>query len=124
MELRIYRATEAFLYLPTYIAQDLQIFDTLLKNNEFGIKSVEFITSNGDVDAIKDMLEANKEEGVIAIAIGDPIAFLSNTSSIDENDWKNIKVIGAIINRLTYWAVDHKKKHLINCLNLRMSLIK
>lgn len=106
MKLVIYRATDAFLYLPTYVAEELGIFDTLLKS--LNISKVEFQTSKGDVEAVIDMHKANSETDTISIAIGDPTAFLSLRVR-EENCFKkdDIRVIGAIINKLSFWAVNH-----------------
>lgn len=109
MKLVIYRAANAFLYLPTYVAEELGILDTLLR--DCGITSIEFRTSLGDVAAVMDMQQENLNNDTIAIAIGDPTAFLS--IRVDEkNDFKKdeIKVIGAIINKLAFWAVNHTDK--------------
>lgn len=106
MKLVIYRAADAFLYLPTYVAEELGIFDTLLKG--LNVSNIEFITSKGDVEAVIDMHKANSETDTISISIGDPTAFLSLRVR-EENSFKkdDIKVIGAIINKLSFWAVNH-----------------
>lgn len=108
MILKIFRAADAFLYLPTYVAEEYGIFETLLK--PLGIDKVEFSTSNGgDVDAIKEMLaENNNASDSISIAIGDPTAFLSKRLKNIEID--QVRVIGAIINKLPFWAVNHTDK--------------
>lgn len=106
MVLKIFRATDAFLYLPTYVAEEFGIFDTML--NSLGIDNVEFITPNdgSDIKAIEMMLGENKNsEDSIAIAICDPTAFLSVRN--DEEDYQQCRVIGSIINKLPFWAVDH-----------------
>lgn len=106
MKLVIYRAADAFLYLPTYVAEELGIFKTLLRG--LGVTEVEFKTSKGDADAVIDMHKANSETDTISIAIGDPTAFLSLRVR-EENGFKkdDIRVIGAIINKLSFWAVNH-----------------
>ena len=105
MVLKIFRAADAFLYLPTYVAEEYGIFETLLK--PLGITKVEFSTSNGgDIGAIKEMLsENNNSNDSISIAIGDPTAFLSKRLKNMEID--QVSVIGAIINKLPFWAVNH-----------------
>lgn len=106
MVLKIFRAADAFLYLPTYVAEEYGIFETLLK--PLGVDKVEFITSNGgDIRAIELMLEENNNsDDSLAIVIGDPTAFLSKR--LKENvEVEDIRVIGAIINKLPFWAVNH-----------------
>ena len=103
MVLKIFRAADAFLYLPTYVAEEYGIFETLLR--PLGVSSVEFTTSDGDVKAIELMLaENNNANDSIAIAIADPIAFLSKQITMQVEE---VRVIGAIINKLPFWAVNH-----------------
>lgn len=111
LTIRIHRATHSFLYLPTYIAKDLEIFETVIgakrtiNGEECQIK-VDFAEpKGGDEEAISAMI-SDTANNVIAIAIGSPVAFLSPT--MNENTKKNVRVIGAIINKLTFWAVDHQ----------------
>lgn len=104
MVLKIFRAADAFLYLPTYVAEEFGIFETLLK--PLGINGVEFITSDaGDIKAIELMLAENSNANdSIAIAVADPIAFLSKQITMQVEE---VRVIGAIINKLPFWAVNH-----------------
>jgi len=108
MLLKIFRAADAFLYLPTYIAEEFDIFETLLK--PYGIDKFQFITSSrGDFEAIKLMLEENMNtHDSMAIAITDPTAFLSTRiPHHDSHHINDVRVIGAIINKLPFWAVNH-----------------
>jgi len=106
MILKIFRATDAFLYLPTYIAEQLGIFETVLGTL---VSGVVFENSKGDLEAIKDMLAENNKSNTLSIAIADPVVFLSPRlqNAKDKISKDNIRVIGAIINRLPFWAVDH-----------------
>lgn len=108
MVLKIFRAADAFLYLPTYVAEEYGIFETLLE--PLGIKKVEFHSSrNGDIEAIKTMLSENDNtKDSISIAIADPVAFLSKQLKLVEVD--EVRVIGAIIDKLPFWAVNHTDK--------------
>lgn len=109
LHIKIYKATDTFLYLPVYIAEDLGILETILEDTYNGYKfDFEFITpeNKGDEGAISQMLQ-NTNENTIAIAIGSPVAFLSN-----EKKFEDVKVVGAIINKLTFWALakdNHSK---------------
>jgi hypothetical protein len=110
-KLKIFKATEAFLYLPIYIAKDLKIFETLLECDEVEIDE----TSGGDINAITTMFEENKKTDIdpytIAIAIADPIVLLQ------PNMPENVKIVGAVINKSTFWAVSTRKKG--NTINLK-----
>jgi len=134
MKLKIFKAVDAFSYLPVYIAQDLGIFETLLKYE------VEFITSNGDKEAVSDMLIENskKDSGVVAVAIADPIAILRpdiqpfvnvkkeklaqenvllNDKELDVS--RNTKIVGAVINRAAFWAVSRKSRRVVKIEDLK-----
>lgn len=112
MELKIFRAAEAFLYLPAYIAYEYQIFETLIKSLKlpFEVKIVfEKASNKGDIGAIKDMLRENrKDHDSIAIAIADPSAILSN--NLRRNLPSDCRVIGAIIDKLPFWGINHIDK--------------
>jgi len=103
LHIKIYRATDTFLYLPVYIAEDLKIMKTILEEayKEY-IFEVDFITTKnkGDEGAISEMLEKT-DENTIAIAIGSPVAFLNSK----EKKFEDVKIVGAIINKLTFWAL-------------------
>ena len=112
MVLNIYRAADSFLYLPTYIAEDLEIFKTLLK--DCVIDSVEFPPLNkgdeGDFGAINSMIKENRNsKKSISIAIADPTSFLSIEKGISKDIIDECCVFGAIIDKLPFWAVNHKQ---------------
>lgn len=110
-EVHIYTAADAFLYLPVYIAKELKIFDSLIKDNSVLVKFVD-VEQEGDIIAIKSMLKKdieaihNKRKNIIPICISDPIAFLSKGIGNDY-DINQCVVIGALINKIPFWAVNH-----------------
>lgn len=107
MQLKIYRAADAFLYLPMYIAEDSGIFDTLLAG--LGVTSVVFEGApkeGGDGEAIKMMLKENHaSDKTLAIAIADPATIASSWNPSEM--FADARVIGAVINKLPFWAVNH-----------------
>jgi len=117
--IKIHSATDSFLYLPVYIAKELEIFQTLLgpkriiKDKKSGVEKeyeIEVVfektkSDEGDEEAILNMMKDCTDTSV-AIAIGSPVAFLKETIT---EDIKNVRIVGAIINRLTFWAVNFCK---------------
>jgi hypothetical protein len=111
--IKIHRATDSFLYLPAYIAKDLEIFQTILGSKrkigdrEYRINIVfeEPKQDEGDEEAISKMIDDNTDTSV-AIAICSPVAFLK--PDMESKIRENVRVVGAIINKLTFWAVDHE----------------
>jgi hypothetical protein len=104
MKLVIYRAADAFIYLPTYVAEEYGIFEALLDNTSVEFPALE--KDKGDENAISKMLEASEKADTIAIAIGDPTAFLD----MNEEKTRDVRVIGTVINKLSFWAVNHSEK--------------
>jgi len=116
--IKIYKAADSFLYLPVYIAQVLEIFQTVLKPVLNGRSlSVDFdpknYTCDGDKKAILEMLK-NDADDTVAIAIGSPVAFLDfdNVNDVPED----VKVVGAVIDKPTFWAVS-RGPETIECIN-------
>jgi hypothetical protein len=114
LNIKIYRATNSFLYLPIYIARDLEIFQTVLSSEkrlrdkyQINIVFEDPQPREGDATAIKKMLR-DCNDTTVAVAIGSPVAFLN--PNMRDDVFKDVKVIGAIINKLTFWAVDHERK--------------
>ncbi|MDR2581318.1 MAG: hypothetical protein LBC85_10045 [Fibromonadaceae bacterium] len=119
LNIDVYTSTNSLLYLPVYIAKDLEILETVLKpalehydelkNREINVNfHSPKIGEEGDENAIIKMLEANKKcpnDVTIAITIGSPVAFL-NSNKINKEDKDDIKVIGAVINKATFWAIS------------------
>jgi hypothetical protein len=122
--IKIYKAAESYLYLPLYIIEDLDIFKTILKpvvrDNpklqenydaiviDFSPKTDSKEAIKGDKNAIDEMLKHNDD--TVAIAIGSPIGFLNkeNASYV----LKEAKVVGAVINRATFWAVSKEEGYI------------
>lgn len=123
IDLYIYRAADAFIYLPTYIAEEFKLLCED-KYNHFEYK-VHWETASGDRNAIKCMEEYNKKYAQngrgFAIAIADPTAMIpqnSNSNDCDLRDLPNLCLIATVINKLIFWAVGKKKiEHLERNLN-------
>lgn len=112
-EVHIFKAADAFLYLPAYIAQELKIYASLLKDYDVTIHYPE-IVEEGDVNAIKRMLDCHESslharKNIIPICICDPIAFLSKKNIKDNYNIEQCLVLGALINKIPFWAVDSNK---------------
>jgi len=112
--IKIYKAADSFLYLPVYIAQELEIFQTVLKPVLNGRSlSVDFdpkhYVGDGDKKAILEMLK-NDADDTVAIAIGSPVAFLDfdNINDVPED----VKIVGAVIDKPTFWAVSKEPKNM------------
>jgi len=113
-DVKVFMATDSFLYLPAYIAKDLEILHNVLgpekviggKAYKINITFVEPPLVVGDTDAIKEMLN-NCTDTSVAIAIGSPVAFLKPTMEKEKSE--KVKVVGAIINKLTFWAISNQK---------------
>ncbi len=90
-------AAQAVMYLPVYVAQEKGIFSTLLPDTK-----VNLIPANGDYDAIIKMNDDNVsvDANTFAIAIADPNAI---------KDVDDARVIGSLIDRLSFWGVSKKK---------------
>ena len=101
-------AAQAVMYLPIYVAQQKGIFDTML--SDCGARVIIHDT-NGDFDAINEMniVNYNTDQDSFAIAIADPYAINNETV-------ENARIIGALIDRLSFWGVSmntidcHKKR--------------
>ncbi|MEA5006478.1 MAG: hypothetical protein VB022_08720 [Rikenellaceae bacterium] len=104
-----YQAVDAFLYLPTYLARDLDIFKTLLNSEFEGVEIVlETLEKGGDKEAINSML-INNLKGIdeeISFAISDPLAVLSQSYPW-ANDIEKSCIVASIINKLPFWVVNH-----------------
>jgi hypothetical protein len=113
LNIKIYRSTDTFLYLPVYIADNLDILKTILgskqsiSGNEYEV-DIEFVPPinneiKGDEGAIYEMIK-NTNENTVAIAIGSPVAFLGSKKMTKEQI-DDVRVVGAIIDKLTFWAL-------------------
>jgi hypothetical protein len=115
MKLKIFIPKKVAIYLPLYIAEKRGMFEGYLR--DYGIKEVEIvdpdIDQEGDIFAVKRMLAENNKQNnhpiAIAIAIADPTSFLVSTKI---NNKSEVRVIGALINKPPFWAIDHKENEL------------
>ena len=121
LHIKVYRATDTFLYLPVYIADDLDVLKTILgSTQDIGGKryeiEIELVSpksnkNKGDEGAILEMIQ-NTNDNTVAIAIGSPVAFL-NSKIISKENADNVRVVGSIINKLAFWALatnNHRDK--------------
>ena len=99
-EVVIYRAADAFLYLPTYIAEHANIFRT--KEPNFNV-SFETAETWGDPIAIQNVIDVSKDPSRIPIALCDPLAIFPRDGS-DEPE--NLRIIGTLIDKPPLWAVS------------------
>ena len=106
MKIEIFRAADAFIYLPLYIAEKLGIFKRF--NVEVKFADVPKNANGGDDGAIKSMLSSNSAD-TIYIAIADPTSFLLHKDIVVKGKDKKeeIQVIGGLINKPPFWAIDH-----------------
>lgn len=98
-QLTVYLAADTVMYLPIYVANEKGLFSTLIPDTEVVLK-----IAKGDADAISLMCSdvLNTDNKLFSVAIADP-------NVIQE---PNVKVIGALIDRLAFWGVSTKD---INC---------
>ncbi len=103
MEVKIYKAADAFLYLPIYIAEKRGIFETIKVDHNVVFPPTEQNGQKGDAVALGQVLDATVKGDEIPLAVCDPFVFLEPpyNSRLDE-----ICVLGAIITRVPFWAVD------------------
>lgn len=111
-EVTIYRAVDAFLYLPTYIAEYEGIFGTIRPD-----LAVNFVTANGDIDAINKMLDDEKSGSNIPLALCDPVSAFSKMVDLKEHG--RLRVIAAIIDKPPFWAVNGIKDTLTDAAAFR-----
>lgn len=102
----IYRAADAFIYLPTYIAEK---FEFLHEDEKGCFYNVHWETANGDKDAIERMQNYNNDpqkEG-FAIAIADPTAIAYQCN--DFTCLPPFYLVATIIDKLIFWAVGDQE---------------
>ena len=106
----IYRAADAFLYLPTYIAEHTEIFRTIDKTLE-----VKFRTPGGrepgDVPAIRAMIAESHKTDTIPIALCDPLVIF-NSGVCTPLQPEDLRLIGALITKPCFWCVNGAKDEL------------
>jgi len=110
MVLKVFKAADAFTYLPVHIAGKSGLLQTLLP----GVK-IEFIVpqdsagKEGDAVAIEAMHKANNSEAdTIAVAICSPSTINSNKIRKNADIYNNCRIVAKIINRLPFWGINHK----------------
>ena len=106
----IYRAADAFVYLPTYIAEHTKIFQTIDKALE-----VKFSTPGGqqssDLLAIQTMIKESRKGDKLPIALCDPLAIFSS-GACDPLQPEDLRLIGALITKPSFWCVNCVKNEL------------
>ena len=106
----IYRAADAFVYLPTYIAEHTKIFQTIDKALE-----VKFYTPGGqessDLLAIQTMIEESRKDDKLPIALCDPLAIFSS-GACDPLQPEDLRLIGALITKPSFWCVNGAENEL------------
>jgi hypothetical protein len=118
MKIEIYRAADAFLYLPSYVAQEYKILDTLFLRikNKYPSINIDFMELNknevGDTGAFNEMYKSNSsKKDTIAVSICSPVILLSN--EVNSKHSKDCMVIAAMINRLPFWGINHCKNEFL-----------
>ena len=97
----IYRAADAFLYLPIYVAEHTRIFET-----KDSYMEVEFKTAEGDVDAIESMIQEN-DPSAVRIALGDPMAIFHNKFQPNQ---QSLRIVGTLIDKPPFWAISRSEE--------------
>ena len=103
MRINFLRSADAFLYLPVYIAKDLEIYKEI--NSDLDINFDSPVPNGGDFFALKEMVSESLAGDVIPIAVCDPFAAFSGHTTLGI-ELKNLRVLGAFITRVPFWAVD------------------
>ena len=101
MKVKFFRTVDAFLYLPTYIAQYRGIYRQIDKQ-----LNVEFHTPGSDWLALKTMIEESKNNDTVPIAICDPFVMFNGGLTQLGLKPTDMRVLGAIITKVPFWAVD------------------
>lgn len=109
-EVIIYRAADAFLYLPIYIAEHINTFQAIDKALE-----VKFCTPGGqessDLLAIQTMIKNRGKDDQLPIALCDPLAIFSS-GACDPLQPENLRLIGALITKPSFWCVNGAESEL------------
>jgi hypothetical protein len=99
VKVTIYRAADAFLYLPTYLAEYTGIFRTLDPNLDVTFETPRDPASS-DLCAL-NALEKHLGDGSIPIAVCDPLVIFEKGSEAQK-----FRVLGALITKPPFWAVN------------------
>lgn len=106
----IYRAADAFVYLPIYIAEHIKIFQTMDK-----ALKVKFSTPGGqesnDLLAIQTMIKESRKSDRVPIALCDPLAIFS-PGVCDPLQPEDLRLIGALITKSSFWCVNGTENEL------------
>lgn len=106
-EVVIYRAADAFVYLPTYIAEHRGIFQEVDKKLK-----VKFYTPGGqkanDQSAIRTMIANSRKGDMIPIALCDPLAIFDRSARFALQP-KDLRLIGALITKPCFWGVNKQE---------------
>ena len=109
----IYRAADAFVYLPTYIAEHRGIFQEVDKKLK-----VKFYTPGGqkanDQSAIRTMIANSRKGDMIPIALCDPLAIFDRSARFALQP-KDLRLIGALITKPCFWGVNKQECKFSEC---------
>ncbi len=104
MDVTFHRAADAFLYLPLYIAEQRGIIQNIDETiNPIFKTPTDSRGKKGDIIALQQVLEESKFDKSIPIAVCDPSAIFD--SSLTEHTF-NFRVLGSLITKLPFWAID------------------
>lgn len=111
MNVTIYRAADAFLYLPTYIAERKKIFHAIDSNLKVDFETPGGLDS-GDTLALNSVIECQRSgSDTIPIALCDPLTVFSTNLN---NDRSKLRIIGSLVTKPPFWAVNTIKEELNN----------
>jgi len=111
MKIKIFLATDTFLYLPIYYADNYGSFNNLINHNKNDKIDVEIIGPQkgryppGDLNAILQMFKCHETHNTLGIAICSPTAVMSR--DLDSYISKECKIIGSLIKKLPFWGINH-----------------
>lgn len=101
MNVNFFRAADAFLYLPTYIAQHHGIYKDIDQSFKVSFYTPGGVDS-GDQAALESMIADSKDGNSLPFAICDPFIMFRNS----EVQPKDLRVLGAMIVKVPFWAID------------------
>ena len=108
MNVNFYRAADAFLYLPTYIAEYRGIYEEISKTLKVSFNTPERPDS-GDLPALRSMINDSRKGDTLPIAICDPFVMFSSGLHGMDIQPTDLRVLGAIITKVPFWAIDSKE---------------
>lgn len=119
----IVRASNAFIYLPLYLAESYDLFSVVQGGDsplltrwirsgpEFTFVSRR-ATVEGDRNAIDEMIDLT-EQGQLSFALGDPLEIIESKADPSE-----LIVLGTIVKRPPFWVVNGHEAKTIDELNI------